>query len=259
MLALDPDAHRHGARLHSHAHAGAHRHLTLPQRSAPAAPRRAHEHSHHHGSSEGAGGHSHGLIDESIKRSREGIRAVSLSLAVLALAAIAQTFVFIASGSIALLADLIHNFGDALTAVPLGIAFALRSPSAERHAGLAVVAVIFISACVVGAEAIVRLVHPSTPTHLAALALAGAIGYAGNLIAARIRLNAGRRLASPALIADGNHARADAYVSLAVIASAIVVALGAPIADPLIGLGITFVILRITWQSWITVRGHRVA
>src|ERR1700683_2352493 len=104
MLALDPDAHRHGARLHSHAHAGAHRHLTLPQRSAPAAPRRAHEHSHHHGSSEGAGAHSHGLIDESIKRSREGIRAVSLSLAVLGVAGIAQTVVVAVCGSIALLA-----------------------------------------------------------------------------------------------------------------------------------------------------------
>ena len=163
---------------------------------------------------------------------------------------------FVASGSIALLADLIHNFGDALTAVPLGIAFALRSQLAERRAGLAVVAAIFVSACVAGVEAVDRLVHSSAPTHLAALALAGAIGYAGNFIAARVRLSAGRRLDSPALIADGNHARADAYVSLAVIASAVVVALGAPVADPLIGLGITLVILRITWQSWATVRGH---
>jgi divalent metal cation (Fe/Co/Zn/Cd) transporter len=107
-----------------------------------------------------------------------------------------------------------------------------------------------------GVEAISRLIHPSAPTHLAALALAGAIGYAGNFIASRIRLSAGQRLDSRALIADGHHARADAYVSLAVIASAIVVALGAPIADPLIGLAITLVILRITWQSWATVRGH---
>jgi cation diffusion facilitator family transporter len=200
-------------------------------------------------------GHSHGLVHDSIKRSSEGIRAVSLSLAVLGLAAAAQTAVFIASGSIALLADLIHNYGDALTAVPLGIAFALYSQVAERRAGLAVVAAIFISACVAGVEAVGRLIHPSTPDHLLVLALAGAIGYAGNFIAARIRLSAGQRLDSPALIADGHHARADAYVSLAVIASAAVVALGAPIADPLIGLGITLVILRITWQSWATVRG----
>jgi cation diffusion facilitator family transporter len=246
----DPNAHRHGRRLHSHPHSGPHRHPKLVRRSAPI--REEHEH-HSHGDEHG---HSHGLVHDSIKRSREGIRAVSLSLAVLGLTAIAQTVVFIASGSIALLADLIHNFGDALTAIPLGIAFALRSQVAERRAGLAVVAAIFISACVAGVEAADRLVHPSAPTHLAALALAGAIGYAGNFIAARVRLSAGRRLDSPALIADGNHARADAYVSLAVIASAIVVALGAPVADPLIGLGITLVILRITWQSWATVRGH---
>jgi cation diffusion facilitator family transporter len=214
------------------------------------------DHQHHgHDQAHGEHGHSHGLVDESIKRSREGLRAVSLSLAVLALAAIAQTAVFLASTSIALLADVIHNFGDALTAVPLGIAFALRSQLAERRAGLAVVAAIFVSACVAGVEALGRLIHPSAPTHLALLALAGAIGYAGNFLAARIRLSAGRRLDSPALIADGNHARADAYVSLAVVASALVVALGAPIADPLIGLAITLVILRITWQSWRTVRG----
>ena len=182
---------------------------------------------------------------------------MSLSLVVLGLTAIAQVAVFLASGSIALLADLIHNFGDALTAVPLGIAFALHSQLAERRAGLAVVAAIFISACVAGVEAINRLVHPYAPTHLAVLALAGTIGYAGNYIAARIRLRAGRRLESPALVADGHHARADAYVSLAVIASAIVVGLGAPLADPIIGLGITLVILRITWQSWQTVRGRR--
>ena len=171
----------------------------------------------------------------------------------LGLAALAQTAIFLASGSIALLADLIHNFGDALTAVPLGIAFALRSEAAERRAGLAVVAAIFISACVAGVEAVDRLIHPSAPTHLAALAAAGVIGYLGNFLAARIRLRAGRRLNSRALIADGHHARADAYVSLAVIGSAIVVALGAPVADPLIGLAITLVILRITWA----VLGHR--
>ena len=163
---------------------------------------------------------------------------------------------FIASGSIALLADLIHNFGDALTAVPLGIAFALHSQVAERRAGLAVVAAIFISACVAGVEAVQRLIHPAAPTHLAILALAGAIGYAGNFVAARVRTRAGERLDSPALTADGAHARGDAYVSLAVIASAIVVALGAPVGDPIIGLAITLVILRITWKSWRAVKGQ---
>jgi cation diffusion facilitator family transporter len=251
----DTKIHRHGARLHNHPHAGPHRHLRLVRRSELVTEPRTREHEHLH-VHDGGHGHSHGLVHDSIKRSRESIRAVSLSLAVLGLTAAAQTVVFIASGSIALLADLIHNYGDALTAVPLGIAFALHSQVAEHRAGLAVVAAIFVSACVAGVEAVGRLIHPSTPGHLLVLALAGAIGYAGNFIAARIRLSAGQRLDSPALIADGHHARADAYVSLAVIASAIVVALGAPIADPLIGLGITLVILRITWQSWATVRGH---
>jgi len=201
-------------------------------------------------------GHSHGLVPDSIKRSREGVRAVLISLGVLGVAAIAQTVIFALSGSVALLADLIHNFGDALTAVPLGIAFLLRSERAERGAGLFVVGAIFISACVAGVEAVSRLVHPSAPHHLWVLAAAGAIGYLGNYLAALVRTRAGTRLASPALIADGHHARADSYVSLAVIASAAVVALGAPIGDPLIGLAITLVILRITWQSWATVRGH---
>ena len=226
--------------------ASAHRH------EHDATPSHGHEH-HHHGEDHG---HSHGLIHDSIKRSREGVRAVLISLGVLGLAAVAQTVVFVVSGSVALLADLIHNFGDALTAVPLGIAFLLRSERAERTAGLFVVAAIFISACVAGVEAVQRLIHRSPPTHLWVLAGAGAIGYLGNFIAAKVRTRAGRRLHSPALIADGNHAAADAYVSLAVIASAAVVAIGAPIADPLIGLAITLVILRITWQSWNTVRGN---
>jgi cation diffusion facilitator family transporter len=201
-------------------------------------------------------GHSHGLVDPSIKRSRAGLRAVGLSLAVLGLTAAAQAVVFALSGSVALLADLIHNFGDALTAIPLGIAFFLRSDIAERRAGLFVVLAIFASACVAGYEAIDRLINPHDVTHLGALAAAGLIGYGGNWIAAQIRTRAGNRLNSPALIADGSHARADAYVSLAVIASAAVVALGLGIADPLIGLGITVVILKITWDSWRTVRGH---
>ena len=206
----------------------------------------AHSHSH---------GHSHGLVHDSIKRSREGLRAVGLALLVLGLTAIAQTAVFVASGSVALLADLIHNAGDAATAIPLGIAFALRSARAERWAGLAVVAAIFVSACVAGYEAVDRLINPQTVTALVPLALAGALGFAGNWVAAMIRTRAGRRLDSPALVADGAHARADAYVSLAVVASAGAVALGLDVADPLIGLAITLVILRITWQSWRTVRG----
>jgi cation diffusion facilitator family transporter len=202
-------------------------------------------------------GHSHGFVDDTITRSREGVRAVAKSLAVLGATAAIQVVVFLASGSVALLADLIHNFGDALTAVPLAIAFTLRSKVAERRAGLAVVAAIAISAGIAGVEAIRRLVSPAAPDHLVALALAGGIGFAGNYLAAAIRTRAGRRLDSTALIADGRHARADAYVSLGVVASAAVVAVGLPMADPVIGLAITAVILRITWQSWRTVRERR--
>jgi cation diffusion facilitator family transporter len=193
-------------------------------------------------------------VHDSIKRSREGLRAVGLALLILTLTAIAQVAIYIASGSIALLADLIHNAGDAATAIPLGIAFALRSARAERLAGLAIVAAIFVSACVAGYEAVARLIDPRDVEHLGALATAGVIGFAGNWIAALVRTRAGLRLDSPALVADGAHARADAYVSLAVVASAAMVALGLDIADALIGLAITGVIVRITWQSWNTVR-----
>ncbi len=182
---------------------------------------------------------------------------MTLALGVLAVTAAVQALAFALSGSLALLADLIHNGGDALTAIPLGIAFLLRSPRGERLAGLAVVAAIFISACVVAYEAIVRLVHPSTPDHLLVLAFAGVVGFAGNRLAARVRTRAGRRLESPALIADGDHARVDAYVSLAVIASALAIAVGVRLLDPVIGLGMTVVILRITRESWRTVRGHQ--
>jgi len=199
-------------------------------------------------------GHSHGLVDPTIKRSRAGLVAVGWSLLVLGLTALAQTAVFVASGSIALLADLIHNFGDAATAFPLAIAFALRSARVERWAGLAVVFAIFVSACVAGYESVLRLIDPREPEHLAVVAAAGLLGFAGNWVAAGIRSRAGRRLDSPALVADGAHARADAYVSLAVAAGAAVVALGFEIADPLIALTITVVILRITWHSWLTVR-----
>jgi cation diffusion facilitator family transporter len=211
---------------------------------------------HAHGHDHGGHGHSHGLVDPSIKRSREGLRVVGISLLLLGVTAIAQAAIYVATGSIALLADLIHNAGDALTAVPLAAAFLLRSERAERGAGLAVVATILASAIAAGVFAIERIINPLPPTHLLALALAGVVGVIGNAIAARVRLNGGRRLDSAALIADGNHARSDAIVSAGVILSATAVALGAPIADPIIGLVITALILRITWESWNTVRGH---
>src|SRR5437762_4915928 len=177
-LAYEPlggELHRHGSQTpHAHPHAGPHSH------------EHHHPHPHDHRTRRGGHGHSHGLVERSIVRSRKGLRAVGLSLAVLGLAALAQTIIFIASGSIALLADLIHNFGDAATAIPLGAAFLLRSERAERYAGLFVVLAILVSACVAGAEAISRLVHPSEPGALGALAAAGVLGYAGNRIAARI-------------------------------------------------------------------------
>jgi cation diffusion facilitator family transporter len=202
-----------------------------------------HTHRHEHG-------HSHGLVDRSIVRSRAGVRTVALSLAVLALTAALQAVIFALSGSVALLADLIHNFGDALTAVPLGVAFFLRSYRGEKLAGLFVVFTIFVSAAVALYETIQRFIHPQDPTHLWALAGAGVIGFLGNELAARVRLRGGRRLSSPALVADGNHARVDGFVSLGVVASALLVGLGLSIADPLIGLAITLVILKVTWDSW---------
>jgi cation diffusion facilitator family transporter len=202
--------------------------------------------------------HSHGLVDASIRRSRAGLRVVGVSLVVLAATAALQAVIYVATGSVALLADLIHNAGDALTAVPLAAAFLLRSGRAERFAGLAVVLTILASAVAAGAFAVERIVHPMAPEHLLALALAGAVGVAGNAVAARVRLAGGRRLESPALVADGHHARSDAIVSAGVVLSAVVVALGAPVADPVIGLAITALILRITWESWrtVTARDH---
>ena len=287
-------AHKHGMWQHEHHHHGPHRHLRMPIRStepddghrhdhdAPdhgshehdAHDHDAHDHDHDHahgesssadheggtesksahGHSHGAHGHTHGLVDPEIVRSRAGIRAVAWSLGVLGLTSVLQALVFALSNSVALLADLIHNVGDALTAIPLGIAFLLTSRRAERMAGYAVVLTIFVSAVIAAYEAIRRLIDPQDLDHLLPLALAGVVGFLGNELAARIRLRAGRKLDSPALIADGHHARVDGYVSLGVIASAAVVAAGLDEADPIIGLAITALILRITFASWRTVR-----
>jgi len=222
-----------------------------------------HAHEHHTHDPDHDHGHSHGLVHRSIVSSRDGLRAVSWSLLVLLLTAAAQALVFALTDSVALLADLIHNFGDALTAVPLGIAFVLRSFKAEKRAGYFVVAAIFVSACVALWQSLERLLDPQQLDHLWPLAAAGIVGFAGNEVAAQIRTRAGKRLDSPALIADGAHARTDGLVSLSVVASALVVGLGLQIGDPIIGMIITLVILRITWQSFITVqrdpgtgRGH---
>jgi cation diffusion facilitator family transporter len=184
------------------------------------------------------------LVDRGILRSRTGTRTVAISLAILGATGVIQLVIFGLSGSVALLADLIHNFGDALTAIPLGIAFVLRSVRGERWAGLAIVSVILISAIVAAVEAIQRLISPQHPTHLLAL------GFLGNEIAAQVRLRGGHKINSPALIADGKHARVDGIVSASVILSAIAVAVGAPIVDPLVGLAISVLLLKITWDSW---------
>jgi Co/Zn/Cd efflux system component len=250
--------HRHGAIVHSHwhdhppgidhddlrAHDHDHDHDHDHEPDAPAA---AHDHGHDHADDHS---HSHGLVDRSILRSRDGVRTVAISLAVLGLTALIQAAVVVLSGSVALLADMIHNVGDALTAVPLGVAFLLRSYRGEKIAGLFVVLAIFVSACVALYETVQRLLHPQDISHLGVLAAAAVVGFAGNEIAARVRLSGGRRLGSPALIADGQHARVDGYVSLSVLASALLVWLGWRIADPLIGIAITLVILKITWDSW---------
>jgi divalent metal cation (Fe/Co/Zn/Cd) transporter len=240
-------AHRHGFWTHEHHHHGAHRHALLLVRShEPDEHGHAHDHEHDHG-------HTHGRVDRSIVRSRAGVRAVAISLGILGATAALQTVVFAFSGSVALLADLIHNGGDALTAIPLAIAFLARSERGERWAGDAVVLTIFVSAAVAAGEAIDRLVHPQRLEYLGPLAVAGLIGFVGNELAARVRLRAGARLASPALIADGQHARVDGFVSLGVVVSAAAVALGLKLADPVVGLAITALILRITWQAWQTI------
>jgi cation diffusion facilitator family transporter len=193
--------------------------------------------------------HAHGH-----DRSAEGLRAVGLSLLVLGLTTVLQMALFSLTGSVALLADLVHNAGDAFTALPIGAAFLLRSAVAEHWAGVAVVLAIVISAGFALVSTIDRLLHPRELDHLWVLAFAGVIGFLGNELAARVRLRAGERLGSAALIADGQHARVDGFVSLGVVASAATVGAGLELADPLIGLAIVALIARIAWQAWKTIR-----
>jgi cation diffusion facilitator family transporter len=205
-------------------------------------------------------GHSHGGMDPGLLRSRDAMHALLVSLVVLGATAVFQIVIVVISGSVALLADTVHNAGDALTAVPLGVAFLLLRRGrtrrltygygrAEDFAGLAVVAVILFSAVYAAYEAIDRLVHPSPPGYLLATAIAGVVGFIGNEWVAVYRLRAGRRIGSAALVADGYHARIDGFTSLAVVAGVVGVALGFDLADPIAGLLISVVILRIVWQS----------
>lgn len=201
--------------------------------------------------------HSHDAadsIDSALESSREGIRAVKISLVVLLATAVAQLFVVIVTGSVALLADTIHNFSDALTAVPLWIAFVLvRRPPTKRFtyglgrvedvAGLFIVLMIALSAVIAGYESILRLINPQDITSVWVVLAAGIIGFAGNELVAVYRIRVGRKIGSAALVADGLHARTDGFTSLAVAVGAIGVLAGFPLADPIVGLLITVAIL----------------
>lgn len=203
--------------------------------------------------------HSHDAadsVDDTLESTTAGIRTVKISLLVLGLTALIQIVIVVMSGSVALAADTIHNFADALTAVPLWIAFALGAKPATRRytygfgrvedlAGSFVVAMITMSAIIAGYEAIARLIHPQQIEHVGWVALAGLVGFIGNEWVALYRIRVGHRIGSAALIADGLHARTDGFTSLAVLCSAGGVALGFPLADPIVGLLITAAILAV--------------
>jgi cation diffusion facilitator family transporter len=237
-----------------------------------------HGHPHHHDGEHHHGEHHHGhglwhrvghairphshdhRTDAALEDSADGWRTLWISLAALAATAAAQAVVVALSGSVSLLGDALHNAADALTAVPLGVAFMLgrRRPTrrytygygrAEDLAGVAIVAVIAISCAVAAFAAVQRLLHPRPVTHLAAVAVAAVLGFAGNELVARYRIRTGRRIGSAALVADGRHARADGFTSLAVLAGAGGAALGWTWADPVIGLAITGAIVTVGWQA----------
>ncbi len=203
--------------------------------------------------------HSHDAadsVDDTLESTAAGIRTVKISLLVLGLTVLIQIVIVVMSGSVALAADTIHNFADALTAVPLWIAFALGAKPATRRytygfgrvedlAGSFVVAMITMSAIIAGYEAIARLIHPQQIEHVGWVALAGLVGFIGNEWVALYRIRVGHRIGSAALIADGLHARTDGFTSLAVLCSAGGVALGFPLADPIVGLLITAAILAV--------------
>ncbi|MEU2007154.1 cation diffusion facilitator family transporter [Rhodococcus sp. NPDC019627] len=236
---------------------------------APKPPTHTHGHGHGHGH-EGGGRfraavrevfapHSHDAadsVDDALESSEIGIRAVKISLVALGVTAIAQLVIVAVSGSVALLADTVHNFSDALTAIPLWIAFALGRRAATRRytygfgraedlAGLFVVAMITLSAVIAGVEAVRRLINPVSIEHVGWVAVAGLVGFVGNELVALYRIRVGSQIGSAALVADGLHARTDGFTSLAVLFGAGGVALGFPLADPIVGLVITVAILAV--------------
>ncbi|HJW89093.1 MAG TPA: cation diffusion facilitator family transporter [Anaerolineales bacterium] len=204
--------------------------------------------------------HTHGAVDPSLFRSQRGIWAVKWSLVGLLVTALLQAIIVVFTGSVALLADTIHNFGDGLTAIPLWIAFKLgeRRPTRrftygygrmEDLAGVAIVLMILVSALLAGYESFNRLFQLREVRFLWAVIAAALLGFAGNEAVALFRIKVGKEIGSASLVADGYHARADALASLAVLAGAIGVSLGYPLADPIAGLVITLVILRILWEA----------
>ncbi|MCW4353670.1 cation diffusion facilitator family transporter [Hoyosella sp. YIM 151337] len=229
---------------------------------------RGHGHAHGHG---GVGAalreffvpHSHDhaeRVDDALTSSRIGIRAVKISLVALGITAALQLVIVVVSGSVALFADTVHNFADALTSVPLWIAFLIGRRAATRRftygygraedlAGLFIVGTIALSALVAGFESIRRLINPVAISHIGWVAAAGVIGFIGNELVAMYRIRVGRQIGSAALVADGYHARTDGFTSLAVVLGAAGAALGYDLADPVVGLAITVAILAILIAS----------
>ncbi|HEY3465195.1 MAG TPA: cation diffusion facilitator family transporter, partial [Amycolatopsis sp.] len=201
--------------------------------------------------------HSHDSadrVDHALESSRRGLRALGWSFAALFATAVAQLVLVLVTGSVALLGDTIHNFADALTAVPLGIAFVLGRRAATRRftygfgraedlAGVVVVLVVAASAVLVGYESVLRLFDPRPVGQPWVVAAAGVVGFVGNELVARYRIKVGREIGSAALVADGLHARTDGFTSLAVVVGAAGIAFGFPLADPIVGLGMTVAIL----------------
>jgi cation diffusion facilitator family transporter len=215
---------------------------------------------HEHSRQQNAYGHIHGGIDPATLTTQRGIWAVKWSFFGLLATALLQVVIVLLSGSVALLADTIHNFGDAATAIPLWIAFTLARLKPSRRftygygrvedlAGVAIVLIILFSAIVAGYESIDRLFHPRTIVYLWAVIIASVIGFLGNEAVAMFRIKVGKEIGSAALIADGYHARVDGLTSLAVLFGAVGVWLGYPLADPIVGLLITIAIFRIVWES----------
>jgi cation diffusion facilitator family transporter len=217
------------------------------------------DHDHDHAQADGHD-HTHGVVDPALFSTERGMQALRWSLAGLMITALLQVGVVYFTGSVALLADTIHNFGDALTAVPLWIAFRVGAWKPNKRftygygrvedlAGAFIVFMILFSAFLAGSESLRRLAEPQPVTHVWAVALAAVIGFLGNEAVAWYRIKVGKQIGSAALVADGYHARVDGLTSLAVLAGAVGVWLGFPLADPLVGLGITAAILKIVWDS----------